>query len=136
MFHAKSSTYALIAVTEVARQQAGLAEFVQTDQLAKAFDIPDGYLARIMSLLAAAGILRSKRGPTGGFRMGRPPHRITVLDVIQAVDGGKSLQAKIPGVRIQRKLRQDMAAALNRAGEAASKSLAGVTIDQLLGNRK
>ena len=136
MLQPKSPTYALIAVTAVAQRQTSGGELVQTGDLAKTFNIPYAYLARILGLLAGAGILRSKRGPRGGFCMGRPTGKITVLDVIDAIDTRKDWAGALPPVRIPRKLRQEMTAAFGRAGEAARKSLANVTIDQLLGGGK
>lgn len=136
MLQPKSPTYALLAVTEIARRQATSKEGVQASQLAETFDLPVAYLARILSLLAASKILRSKRGPRGGFYMGRPARSITVLDVIEAVGDVENLQGTIAAVRAPRKLRQGLTAAFRDAAEAARKSLASVTVDQLITGRK
>ncbi|HEX9015240.1 MAG TPA: Rrf2 family transcriptional regulator, partial [Chloroflexota bacterium] len=45
------------------------------------------FLAKIVPALARAGLLRSYRGSGGGIALGRPPEQITLLDVVEAVDG-------------------------------------------------
>lgn len=48
--------------------------------------VPSGYLSKVMQQLAEAGVVTSQRGLGGGFRLSRPPTKLTVLEVIQAVD--------------------------------------------------
>src|SRR6476646_321709 len=55
-------------------------------QIAKATRTPEGYLAKVLRNLALAELVRSQRGPQGGSVLARPARRITVFDVIQAVD--------------------------------------------------
>lgn len=55
--------------------------------IASAEDLPASYLAKIFQDLVKGGILRSHRGATGGFSLGRPAEKITLLEVIEAVDG-------------------------------------------------
>lgn len=47
---------------------------------------PAGYVSKVLQDLAIAGIVDSQRGPNGGFLLARPAERITVLDVVNAVD--------------------------------------------------
>jgi len=136
MLQPKSPTYALLAVTEIARRQSLSKEGVQASQLAETFDLPVAYLARILSLLSGAKILRSKRGPRGGFYMGKPARSITVLDVIGAVGDVENLQGAIASVRAPKKLRQGLTNVFKQASEAARKSLDSVTVEQLLSNQK
>jgi Rrf2 family protein len=55
--------------------------------IASAEDLPSSYLAKIFQSLVKKGILRSHRGAKGGFSLDRPPEDITLLEVIEAVDG-------------------------------------------------
>ncbi len=80
-----STKYALLAVGYVAQHKGK--NLVLSQDVAKAYDIPLEYLLKIMNYLAKAQILRSKRGPGGGFRLARPLSKITMLDVIEAVEG-------------------------------------------------
>ena len=56
-------------------------------RLAEFHDVPPAYLAKALQAMAAAQIVESRPGPTGGYRLARPASEISVLDVIQAVDG-------------------------------------------------
>lgn len=58
--------------------------------LADHYGLPDAYLAKHLQLLVRAGVLLATPGPRGGFALARPPERITVLDVVEAVEGGGS----------------------------------------------
>lgn len=51
-------------------------------QLADELRVPQNYLAKTLYLLARAGVVESTRGKRGGFRLGRPAHRITLRDVV------------------------------------------------------
>ncbi|MEV0130990.1 Rrf2 family transcriptional regulator [Dactylosporangium sp. NPDC050688] len=59
-----------------------------TAQFAELFGVPAPYLAKQLANLVRAGVLTATTGPRGGFRLARPASQITVLDVIEAVDGG------------------------------------------------
>jgi len=87
----KASTYAILAVIEIARQEAehrghGAAS-IRAAEIAKHFNLPAAYAAKVMTQLVRAGILHSDRGPRGGFRLTRPADHITVLEIVEAVDG-------------------------------------------------
>lgn len=53
---------------------------------------PAPYLGKVLQKLARAGVLRSKRGRTGGFVLGRPASEITLADVVLAVEGADDLR--------------------------------------------
>ncbi len=56
-------------------------------QLAEYYDLPAPYLAKQLQALTRSGVLAATTGPRGGFRLARPPAEITLLDVVEAVDG-------------------------------------------------
>lgn len=72
------SLLAMVADLEVALPASKLAEF---------HDVPRDYLAKSLQQLAAAGIIESARGRIGGYRLARPAEMITVLDVVEALEG-------------------------------------------------
>ncbi len=65
--------------------------------LASRLALPGPYLAKILQGLVAAGILESVRGPKGGFRLTRPSHRVTVGEVVTALEGPEALAGCIMG---------------------------------------
>jgi Rrf2 family protein len=68
-----------------------------SNELAARLDLPAPYLAKILQSLAQASILESVRGPRGGFRLTRPAHRITVGEVVTAIEGPNSFDGCVMG---------------------------------------
>jgi Rrf2 family protein len=58
-----------------------------TSQIAKEQNIPPSFLAKIISQLSVAGLLHTSRGARGGVSLAREPHEITMLDVVESIDG-------------------------------------------------
>jgi len=56
-------------------------------RLAEYHDVPTAYLAKHLQALSRAGVLEAVPGPRGGYRLARPATAITVLDVVEAIDG-------------------------------------------------
>jgi Rrf2 family protein len=56
-------------------------------KLAEYHGVPAAYLAKHLQSLARAGVLETTKGPRGGYRLARPAAEITVLDVVEAIDG-------------------------------------------------
>ena len=81
--------YALRATLFVARSHP---QAVPVDQIAEGTDAPRGYLAKILSDLARAGILESSRGPGGGFRIATHPNALALADIVRAIDGTQDRQ--------------------------------------------
>jgi len=57
------------------------------DEISQAKSIPRSFLAKIMQKLTKAGIVNSFRGVKGGFRLARKPEQVSLLDVIEAIEG-------------------------------------------------
>jgi len=81
----RSMGYALIASGYIAMN--GKDGPVLAADIAKEYIIPLEYLLKILQHLVKAGVLRSKRGPRGGFSLARGAEEITILDILEAVDG-------------------------------------------------
>ncbi len=77
--------YAVRAAVELAA--ASGEKPVKAERIATAQEIPLNFLENILGELRHAGIVRSHRGAEGGFRLARPADRVTVADVIRAVEG-------------------------------------------------
>src|SRR5262245_55651805 len=75
--------YALRAMIHL----AGLNGVATTSQsIALRTSVPPGYLSKVLRDLVVARLVASYRGPGGGFMLARDPARITILDVVNAVD--------------------------------------------------
>jgi Rrf2 family nitric oxide-sensitive transcriptional repressor len=79
----QTAEYSLRAVLHLARHQEIP---LTTQQVAKAIHAPAGYLAKVLQALGKAGIVHSQRGLHGGFLLSRPVEKLTLLDVVNAVD--------------------------------------------------
>ncbi|GAA3470467.1 RrF2 family transcriptional regulator [Nonomuraea roseola] len=60
---------------------------VSTAKFATLFELPPAYLKKRLQVLVRAGILASAPGARGGFLLARPPERITLMDVVTALEG-------------------------------------------------
>src|SRR3977135_1317439 len=78
------AAYAPAAAIELAAASSG---HVTADQLARAQQIPGKFLETILTQLRRAGLIRSQRGPDGGFWLARPATEISLADIIRAIDG-------------------------------------------------
>ncbi|MDX6392929.1 MAG: hypothetical protein QOJ73_3992 [Streptosporangiaceae bacterium] len=85
--------YALRAAIELATAEGS---HVTAEQLARAQKIPGKFLEAILTQLRRAGLVRSQRGPEGGFWLARPAEDISLADIIRAIDG------QLVGVRGER----------------------------------
>jgi Rrf2 family transcriptional regulator, cysteine metabolism repressor len=79
------SPYALKALTELGR--SGDSGPVPIGELARRRDVPVQFLEQLFATLRRAGILRSQRGVKGGYSFARDPGTITVLEVVELLDG-------------------------------------------------
>ncbi len=81
----RQADYAVRAVLHLARINGG--QRAATSQVAKAQHIPPSFLAKIISQLSIAGLLHTSRGARGGVTLARQPKDITLLEVIESIDG-------------------------------------------------
>ena len=81
----RSIGYALLAAGYLAKHQEQ--KIVLSDDISKKCNIPPQYLLKILHQLVRANVLRSKRGPRGGFSLARPPKNINLLQIIEPVEG-------------------------------------------------
>ncbi|HXD57365.1 MAG TPA: Rrf2 family transcriptional regulator [Thermoleophilaceae bacterium] len=79
------SPYALSALVELAR--VGGSAPVPIGEIAKRRNIPVQFLEGLFATLRRAGILQSQRGVRGGYTFARPPEEITVLEVVELLEG-------------------------------------------------
>ncbi|XFA72533.1 Rrf2 family transcriptional regulator [Thermosynechococcaceae cyanobacterium Okahandja] len=128
------SEYALLALLEMsAAYDQG--EPLQIRQISALHTIPDRYLEQLMATLRRKGLIRSQRGARGGYLLAKPPGQISVLEVLDCIEGIDSkLAEKQPN-------NTDLARNLIRsvwleACEAANTVLAKHTLQDLCDRRR
>jgi Rrf2 family protein len=84
MFVTRQADYAVRCALQLAREPERV---VPRPALARAVRAPGPFLAKILHRLLRARIVESVRGVQGGFRLARPPGAISLLDVIEAIQG-------------------------------------------------
>lgn len=81
----RQADYAIRAVLYLSK--LGPNGYAATRQIAQEQNIPLSFLAKIVSQLSIAGLLQTTRGARGGIRLGKAAEAITLLDVVEAIDG-------------------------------------------------
>jgi Rrf2 family protein len=109
------SPYAIVALAELGR--SGGTDPVPIGELARRRDVPVQFLEQLFAVLRRAGILTSQRGVKGGYRFAREPGSVTVLEVVELLDGP---------------LGRDARGVFADAAEAARQVLAGTTIADVI----
>jgi Rrf2 family protein len=66
-------------------------------EIARQMEVPEDFLAKILKTLVDQGLVKSARGPHGGYALGRSPADISFLDVIEAVEGPIALNVCLDG---------------------------------------
>ena len=85
MIYSRSAEYAIRAFVHLAQVQEG--KYAMVKNIAEQEEIPAHFLAKILQQLARKGLLRSSKGPTGGFALRVDPSEIRLLDIVEALDG-------------------------------------------------
>jgi len=85
MIYSKSAEHAIRAFVHLAQVPDG--KYAMVKNIAEAEDVPAAFLAKILQQLAKKGLLRSSKGPTGGFALRIEASEIRLLDIVEALDG-------------------------------------------------
>ncbi|MEY2397118.1 MAG: hypothetical protein QOJ00_292 [Actinomycetota bacterium] len=113
--------YAMRAMLALAAMPDGAP--LTADKLAASQSLPVKFLENILVDLRRGGLVRSQRGPEGGYRLGRPANQITPADVLRLVDGPL---AEVRGLRPEAATYEGAAAHLQEVWVAARASLRSV----------
>ena len=85
MIYSRSAEYAIRAFIYLAAVPEG--KYAMVKQIAEQCDIPAHFLAKILQQMARKGFLRSSKGPTGGFCLRMPAAEISMLQLVDTIDG-------------------------------------------------
>lgn len=80
----KLTDYAFVVLSTMA---AGPAQRLSAADLARETHLEQPTVSKILKMLSSAGLLVSRRGATGGYKLARQPERISVVDIVQAMEG-------------------------------------------------
>lgn len=94
MLFSATTEYAVRGLSELAKRPAD--QYVMLDDLVLGTDLPRGFLAKVFQVLVKGGILRSHKGRGGGFMLARHPGEITLIDIVDVVEGRSLLGIPTP----------------------------------------
>lgn len=92
--YSRNCEYAVRALVKVMSAE----DVFSVEQLCRRAKTPEAYTRKAFQKLAKAGILKTLRGPGGGYRFGRDLKRITILDLIKAIDGEDAMDRCVMGL--------------------------------------
>ena len=130
----RSASYALVAVGHIARTHPP--DPVLAKSIAKQHKIPLDYLLKILQQLVRADVLRSIRGPRGGFLLARSVSRISLLQIIEAVDGPFIGEPTLCTAHSDTPYNRRVTTVYQQASKLAAKTLAQANIATLIGEKK
>jgi len=96
LIYSQSSKYAIRAFVNLASQPEG--RFAMVKNIADEEQIPAHFLAKILQQIARKGLLKSSKGPTGGFCLKVAPNKLKLIDIVDAVDGLNNFNACAGGL--------------------------------------
>ncbi|MBI5200038.1 MAG: Rrf2 family transcriptional regulator [Elusimicrobia bacterium] len=83
----KAGEYAIGAMCRLSLERETRRSPVSVAVLAEGQNLPVSFLAKIVAVLARAGLVRARRGPQGGVVLARHPSKITLLEIVEACEG-------------------------------------------------
>jgi Rrf2 family transcriptional regulator, cysteine metabolism repressor len=127
----RASSYAIHALVFMAAQKQNRP--LASHHIAKARGIPERFLLKVLKPLVSARVLHSIKGPNGGYRLARAPSEITVLEILEAVDGPIRGQPSFSREEGNGSLNKRLDQICNQAAEQVRKQLQKVRISELVG---
>ena len=127
----RASSYAIHALVFMAAQKQNRP--VASHHIAKARGIPERFLLKVLKPLVSARVLHSIKGPNGGYRLARGANEITVLEILEAVDGPIRGQPTFSHEEGNGSLNKRLDQICSQAAEQVRKQLQKVRISQLVG---
>ena len=130
----RASSYALHAVAYMATQKQQ-DKPVASHHIAAARGIPERFLLKVLKPLVSARVLISIKGPNGGYRLARTPSDISMLEILEAVDGPIRGQAPFSEEN-NGPLNHKLEAICKQSADQVRKHLEKVRISDLIGGKK
>ena len=128
----RASEYAIHAIVAMAGQKDS-GNPVASHHTAAARGIPERFLLKVLKPLVNAGVLHSVKGPHGGYRLAKPPAKITLLEIIEAVDGPLRGGLAFPRGKESDPLDRRLNEVCQQVAEQTRRQLEKVRVSDLLG---
>ena len=124
----RASTYAILATVQLTESTSSPP--VPCSQLSKLGDMPERFLLQVLRSLVNEGLLKSTRGVDGGYRLAKPLSQISLLDIVEAIDG--PVQPDLPQIGgLTPQAHRKLSDALGDMAGDVRRRMAGVTLSQL-----
>jgi len=107
-------------------------QLVPTSYVAERTNVPSNYLAKVLQQLGDAGLVDSRRGVGGGYKLARPSHEITLVEVVRAVDRLERITACPMGIPSHTGVLCPLHTIQDRAAASVIEILDDVTLSDLL----
>ena len=96
MIFSTPTEYAIRGLSEMAIRENG--GRVMLDELVEGTNLPRDFMAKVFQRLVHAGLLRSSKGRGGGFSLSRPAHEITMMQIVEAMEGQQLMDRCVVGL--------------------------------------
>ncbi len=126
-----TANHSLIAAGYIAKQADE--GWVMASTISAKYGIPLAFLLKIMKEMVKANVLRSKRGPRGGYILARPAKEITLLEIIEAVEGPIASRSEMAEQTKKAQFSIEMEKVCERACEKAVSILSRAKLSQMVG---
>jgi FeS assembly SUF system regulator len=87
----KITDYGIVLLAHLAKGANESAEPQNARELAEQVDLPAPVVSKVLKGLAREGVLESQRGAKGGYALARPPHRIHIIEIVDALEGAVAI---------------------------------------------
>ncbi|PHS12447.1 MAG: Rrf2 family transcriptional regulator [Blastopirellula sp.] len=125
----RTVAYALQATLQLAETNSPVP--VPCSQLANKGEMPERFLLQVLRSLVTHGVLRSTRGVDGGYTLVRPASEISLLDIIEAIDGPMDTHLPLEG-KLNEAFKGNLQQAISGVTDSARKQLSDIKISQLI----
>lgn len=95
VFFSKKCEYALQAILLMAASEDDCV--CPAEEISKKLNIPKEFISKILQSLTNSGLVESKKGKGGGFKLAKQPSKIKLIDIVEAIDGLESFNTCVLG---------------------------------------
>jgi Rrf2 family protein len=129
----RASSYAIHALAYMALQKHNRP--IPSHLVAQARGIPERFLLKVLKPLVSARVLLSIKGPNGGYRLARPPNKVSLLEIVEAIDGPVRGVAPLSEDGSETALNRKLEDICRQAADQVRRQLEKVTLADLISKR-